>query len=337
MAELILTANAADGTISVLELVRAPEPTLRLLATSADVPGCSNFAIDADRNLVFAAFKGADSPGIATLELDRQTGELRELARRDVEAGMNYLSLTADRGALLGISYSGGVGMVFPLDGHELGEPHSHFRHRNLHGIIQHGQYVYAPSLGDDLVAQFRLTDDNRLEALDPATVSAPEGSGPRHIVAHGNNAYLVTEFSGEAIRYEIGTDGALTEVERKFVVDPADGLEHSYLGGDPMAEHLIWGADIHIATTHLLTSERTSSKIASLELDEQGAFGDVVAFTPVESRPRGFNVSDDGRFMVAVGEKSTHAALFEMNPDGSTTARGRVQIGAGANWVRFA
>lgn len=335
MATIILIANSSDGTISVLELRPAPRPRLEVLATSGDVPGCSCFAVDAERDLVFAAFKGENSPGIATLRLDRETGHLQEVARTDVEASLNYLELTDDRSALLGVSYSGGVGMVWPVDGERLGQPHSHFHHRNLHAIIQAGDFVYAPALGDDLVAQFRLSD-GALTPLEPATVDAPAGSGPRHIIASGDHVYLLTEFSGEAIRYERDDEGRLVEAERTIVVDPDAGLSHSRFGADPRAEQLIWGADLHVAGSYLLTSERTSSQIASLALDEHGHFGEVVAQTPVEAQPRGFNVTDDGQFALVVGERSTHATLLRVDADGELSEVDRVGIGAGANWVRI-
>ncbi len=73
--DLLLIANAGDGTISALRLHREPDPHLEVLATSADLPGCSTFAIDPDHDHVYAAFKG-DPPGIATLTLDRETGIL---------------------------------------------------------------------------------------------------------------------------------------------------------------------------------------------------------------------------------------------------------------------
>lgn len=336
MTEIVLVANAADGTVTTLALHREPSPRLEHLATSADVPGCSSFAIDAERDLVFASFKAPPSPGIATLRLDRPTGQLTELSRTHVEASLSYLSLTDDAGTLLGVSYSGGMGMAWPVgeDG-ALAAPHSRFEHRNLHAIIQAGDFVYAPSLGDDLVAQFRL-DAGRLVPLDPPTVSAPAGSGPRHAVARAGSVYVVTEFSGEVVRYQMGEDGSLAEAERVVVVDPAADLGHSRFGADPMAEHLIWGADIHVAGGWLLTSERTSSQVASTRLDEAGQLGEVVAQTPVETQPRGFAASPDGRFAVMVGERSTHAALFEVGDDGSLTQIDRTGIGDGANWVRF-
>ena len=57
MSDLLLIANAGDGTISTLRLHRELQPRLEVLATSGDLPGCGTFAVDADLDLVFAAVK----------------------------------------------------------------------------------------------------------------------------------------------------------------------------------------------------------------------------------------------------------------------------------------
>ena len=259
MTELILIANAGSGTISTLELHRGDAPRLDVLATTPDLKGCSTFVVDAERSLVYAATK---EPSIVTLRLDRETGKLEELARREVESQLVYLDLSEDGDVLLGASYHDGFGAAWPVTDGELGEPHSPFEHANVHAIVVAGDNVYAPALGDDLTAQFRLAD-GELTPLTPPKVDAPAGSGPRHIVVDGDDAYLLTEFSGEVIHYRRGDNGALIEEERKVVVDPEAGLSRSRYGADPKEEHLIWGADLHRAGRFLFTSERTTSTIA--------------------------------------------------------------------------
>lgn len=346
-SDLLLIANAGDGTISALRLHHGPEPRLEVLATSGNLPGGSTFAVDSERDLVHAAFKG-EPAGIATLALDRATGILTELRRTPVEGSLSYLCLTPDGRSLLGASYSADFGCVWPVGDDGLGAPHSRFTHRNLHCIVIDeaatatggSLRVYAASLGDDLIAQFTLDATGALAPLDPPTVAAPAGCGPRHLVVERSgdqaSAYLVTEFSGEVIRYTVTPDGRLRQAESIGVVDPDAALGHSRFGADPLAEQLIWGADVHRAGTHLLTSERSSSQLAVTALGTGGELDHVVGFTPTESIPRGFAVSPDGRFVVAVGEASTHAQLLEVGTDGSLTPRDRVPIGARANWVRF-
>lgn len=340
MSELILIANAGDGTISTLRLHREPVPRLEVLATSGDLPGTGTFAIDSGRDLVYAAYK-AEPPGIATLRLDRGSGELTELSRRDVDDALAYLSLAAGGRAVLGASYGGGFGAVWPVEeGGRLGEPHSRFEYENVHCIVADSSddtgRVYAVALGDNLLAQFEMDENGRLSPLDPPTVAAPSGCGPRHLIVDGLNAYVMTEFSGRAIRYDVDEKGTLQEAEAIDVVDPTAGLEHSELGADPQEEPLVWGADVHRAGDYLITSERNSSRLTVTRLNERGQLGEIVGYTDTESVPRGFGVSPDGRFVVAVGEESTFAQLLELHDDGRLEQVDRTPIGEGANWVRW-
>lgn len=336
MSELVLIANAGDGTVSTLLLQRDPQPRLEPLTTSGELEGCGTFAVDASRDLVFAAYKG-DPPGIATLRLDRATGELHELARRGTEASMTYLALHGQ--ALLGVSYGGGFGAVWPLEGPALGDPHSVFHHANLHCVVpvpgDPDTVVYAVSLGDDLIAQFRMDAEGLLTPLDPPSVEVPAGSGPRHLVVEGTSAYVMTEFSGELVRFDVAADGTLTRAESVDVVNPVAGLVPSRIDADPQAEPLIWGADVHTAGDYVITSERNSSQLTVVGRGADGTLTTVVGYTDTEAQPRGFTVTADGRFVVAVGEKSRSAQLLEVLPDGRLVERDRAPVGTGANWVR--
>lgn len=338
MTDIVLIANAADGSISTLRLDRASAqaPRLEVLATTGGLEGCGTFAVDRERDLVYAAYKG-EQPGVATLRLDRESGALTELTRSPVEASMTYLELAHGGTLLLGASYSGGVGLVWPIQDGSLGEPSGRTENANLHCVITRDGHAWFVSLGDDVVSQHALAADGTLSPLDPANLALPDGSGPRHLVLDGDTGYLVTEFSGELVRLTVREDGTLERQEAVVFVDPAQGLTHSRIGADPLEEHLIWGADVGVAGDGalILASERTSSLLSAVPLRD-GRLGDPVSFTPVPEQPRGFRVSDDGRYVVSVGERATEAVLFEVGQQGTLTRLDAVEIGNGANWVRF-
>ena len=163
----------------------------------------------------------------------------------------------------------------------------------------------------------------------------------PRGITASpdGTNVYLITEFSGEVVRFARDPrSGRLTPAESVLVHDPSAGLAHSRYGADPLEEHLIWCADVWTAGggRWVLGTERTVSTVATVAVDEAGRLGDVVALTRTEEQPRGMAVSPDGSLVVVVGERSGHASLYEMGSDGSLALLDRAETGDGPNWVRF-
>lgn len=337
--QLVLVANAGEGSISVFRFDGA---TLERLSVASDLQGCSNFVVDATRDLVYAAVKGSPA-AIVTLRLDRESGELTPISRRDTpRGGLNYVALTRDGSALLGAAYSASYGLIAPVENGEVGEPTTIVEHLHLHSVApsSDGRFAYFVSLGDDLVGQYAITDDLQLEALEPVGASAPAGSGPRHIVLSGSeaSAYVITEFSGEVLRFERDPrTGTLSLVDSASYADALQGLQRGVLGGNPLEPRSIWGADVHWGAHEqfLWTSERTTSTLAPLKVASDGSLEDARAFTVTQQHPRGFALSPDGGFLVAAGEGATQVSLYAVSGSHLTQLQ-QVETGAGANWVRW-
>lgn len=334
---LVLVTNPGDSAIAAYRLDGAE---LQPLAVTAGLPGTGTFAVDQARNIVHAAVKG-DPARIHTLSLDPASGELSERSRVDAEDSITYLALAGEGRLLLGASYGGGYGCVWRVgeDGH-IGEVAARIEFPNLHCVVVAGRYAYFVSLGADLVAQYELGEAGSLRPLEPPVVSLPAGSGPRHLVVapDGRNAYLLTEFSGEAIRLARDpASGVLTAAEAVPGHDTTRGLGHSVFGADPLEHHYIWGADLHLTPDgrRLLCSERTESTIVTIEVDAAGRLRGQLGVAGTERQPRGFALSPEGDLVLAVGERSTDLALSRLEADGTLTLLSRVPTGAGANWVR--
>lgn len=335
----VLVANAGESTISVFRLERR---TLERTSVAKGLTGCSNFVHDPARDLVYAAVKG-EPAGIVTLRLDRQAGTLTPLSRFDTpRGGMNYVSLTRGGTALLGASFAGGYGIIAPATDGVLGVPVSTIGYPNLHSVLPSadGQFAYFVSLGADLVAQYRISDDLQLLPLTPATAPAPVGSGPRHLVlsADETTVYVMTEFTGEVLRYQRGPrTGLLTFLDSTIAHDTSQGLRPGALGANPADRGAIWGADIHWGPEErtLWVSERSTSTLGPLSVDLDGSLGPPETFTVTQPQPRGFATSSDGTLLVATGERSTEIAVYAVSRTG-LELRQHAETGHGANWVRF-
>jgi len=334
---LVLVANAADGSISTF---RVDGERLERLAVTDGLTGCSTFAVDADRDLVYAGVKG-EPAGIVTLALDRASGTLTPRSRLDLpEGGMNYLALTREGTGLLGASYGGGYGISCPVTDGTVGEPVSRIAYPNLHSVLPSpdGRFAYFVSLGADLIAQYAIGDDLQLTPLAVPTVAAPVGSGPRHLLVDdaADAVYVLTEFSGEVLHYRRDpADGGLEYVGAAAAFDAAAELGRSVFGADPLAHHYIWGADLHRTGDVLWASERTESTLAAVAIAADGTLTPAAGVTVTERQPRGFGVSADGGLLVAAGEKSTDVSLYAVDGDRLRLLH-RAETGRGANWVRF-
>lgn len=339
-SSLVLVANAGDDSVTTFRL---HDGLLERLAVTDGLFGCSTFAVDPTRDLVYAGVKG-EPAGILTLALDRASGRLTPQSRFDLpDGGMNYLALTDDGTGLLGASYGGGYGISCPVAGGVVGAPVSRIEFPNLHSVLPSagGRFAYFVSLGADLVAQYALTDELRLVPLEPETVAAPDGSGPRHLVLNDaqDAAYVLTEFSGEVLHYSRDTaSGELSLQGTTTAYDTTKGLGRSVFGADPLAHHYIWGADVHFGAngSRLWSSERTESTLGAVSVADDGSVSTPVRFVTTETQPRGFAVSPDGAYLVAAGEMSTTVSLYAVHDDDLELLQ-QTETGRGANWVRFA
>ncbi|RWZ54807.1 6-phosphogluconolactonase [Labedella populi] len=340
---LVLVANAGDGSISTFRLVG---DSLERLAVTGDLAGTSTFVVDTDRDLVYAGVKpggGRESAGIVTLRLDRSSGALSVVSRRDLPGGgMNYLALAHAGTVLLGASYGGGYGITAIVEDGVVGEPVSRIEYPNLHSVLPSadGRFAYFVSLGADLIAQYALGADAALTPLDPPAVEAPTGSGPRHLVlnAADDAVYVNTEFTGQVLHYARDTEtGALERHGGADVFDPTQGLSVSRFGADPREEHLIWGADLQLADGghRIWASERTAATLSSAAVAADGSLRSSGEFVATEPQPRGFAVSPDGAHIVVAGELSTTVSLYAADGDRLQLLQ-QAETGRGANWVRF-
>ncbi|MCK6080228.1 lactonase family protein [Microbacterium sp. EYE_5] len=342
-SSLVLVANAGDSSISTFRLT---DGALERLAVTTGITGCSNFAVDVDRGLVYASVKRDDEhpdAGILTLSLDRETGELTPRSRRALPGGaMNYLALTRDGAALLGAAYAGGYGIVCAVgDDGAVSDPVSEVRFPRLHSVLASadGRFAYFVSLEADVIAQYRVEDDLTLAPLDPEVVAAPEGSGPRHLAFADDESavYVLTEFTGEVLQYARDPQTGGLELRSSTPAhDPSEKLRHSVIDEDPRENHYVWGADIHLSEGVVWASERTASTLAALAVREDGSLTPPAGFVPTETQPRGFAISPDRTALVAAGERSTTVTAYRIA--GAELERtDRAETGRGANWVRFA
>lgn len=338
-SSLVLVANAGDSSISVFRLAG---DSVERLAVTGGLDGTGTFAVDAVRDLVYAGVKG-DPAAIVTLALNRETGELTPRSRFALPGGsVSYIALTRDGTALLAASYGGDYGFVAPIVDGVVGEPTGRVEFSKLHAVLAStdSRSVYFVSLGDDLVAQYSLDDELALSPVGDGRVAAPAGSGPRHLVLNAaqDAVYVMTEYSGEVLHYDRDTaTGALELRSAASAVDPEAGLVFGEIDGDPVANHAVWGADIHLGTggSTLWTSERSTSTLSAVAVAFDGTVSSPQEFVATEPQPRGFAVSPDGSVLVAAGERSTTVTLYAV--DGSELQQlQQAETGHGANWVRF-
>ncbi|WP_341729502.1 beta-propeller fold lactonase family protein [Brooklawnia sp.] len=335
-SSLVLVGNSKDGTINTFDL--SGDRLTPLAVSEVGAPGLP-LAVDARRDLVFA---GTTKPfGVVVLKLDRASGTLSPIGRADIDGSAVYLKLSDDGSRLFWASYHQGVGGVLAVaeDGSlsPLGETISY---PNLHSVqvSSDGAFAYYVCLHDDLVVQYSVDAETGLHPLDPPTVAAPAGSGPRHLIFSSDetSVYVNTEYSGEVLHYRRDTSsGRLAFVAAQTCMPTDRGLKHSRFGADPRAEGLIWGADLHLdeSETRLYCSERNQATITALDIASHGVLGGVTAHSSVVAQPRGFAVLPNGDLLVA-SELDRVVGQYRPDVDSALTLVETFPAGLGAYWI---
>lgn len=186
---------------------------------------------------------------------------------------------------------------------------------------------LWVAALKQDRICLFTLSDDGHLAAKTPQEVTTVEGAGPRHMAFHPNQqyAYSVNELNGSVNVWQLRDPHGVIECVQTVDMMPSDFSD------------VRWAADIHITPDgrHLYTCDRTASIITIFSVSEDGSVLSVEGYQSTEAQPRGFNIDNSGKYLIAVGQKSHHAAVYSIEGEqGLLEEKGRYAVGQGPMWV---
>lgn len=309
--------DQADGSLE--HLARSPMRAVSFLAVGPD----RERAYTTDR---------VEGGVVTSHRIDSSEGTLTRLNRQSSEgSGPAYVSVDATRSYAFVANYAGGTVSMLPIDDDgRLGEASDVVEHvgssvnpdrqaaPHPHSIDPgpENRYVYAPDLGTDRVAIYRI--DFEAGALRPAEAghaAVHDGAGPRHLDFHPNGrfCYLINELDSTITAFECDPDtGALAEIETVSTL-PMGYDEESYC------------ADVHIhpAGEWLYGSNRGHDSIAIFEIDEDTGRLDAVGHESTRGNwPRNFAVDPTGEYLYAENRRSDSVVTFEIDLDtGELTA----------------
>lgn len=339
----VYVAAAGQGVIDSYRLDEETGALTPLRSTDVGA-GVGPMAISPQGTHLYAAMR-SQPYRVLTLGIDPRSGALMREAVAALPENLAYIALDPSGRTLLGASYGGGKVATLPVGSDGIIDRGTHQllpAGRNAHAIItdQEGRFAYSTALGTDEVITYRLDEEGLLVPL--GSISTGKGSGPRHMVLSpdGGSLYVLTELSGEVLRFGIDrSTGTLAEVQRVSIL-PIDtallpGLPPTHSKDDKAR---VWAADLALTPDgrHLYATERTTSRVSLLEVNEGGSVHLIETY-PTEQQPRDIALDPRGRFLITTGEKSDHVAVYEIAPEqGRLTLRGRAPVNGGANWVEI-
>jgi 6-phosphogluconolactonase len=186
---------------------------------------------------------------------------------------------------------------------------------------------VFVPHTGPDVIFQFTLdAKTGRLSAGDPAKLTTPKGTGPRHLVFHptGPVAYVANEQGGSVTAYALDTRAGTLRA-----LQTAPTLPKDFRGTNACAE-----IRVHPSGKFLYVSNRGHDSIAAFALDGDGKLRPL-GQTATEKTPRSFDLDPSGKYLFAAGESSGKLAAYRIDPDsGRLTRRETHEVGRMPWWV---
>ena len=181
----------------------------------------------------------------------------------------------------------------------------------HVHGAFfsPKGDYLLTPDLGMDKVFIYPYNNNNSmpLDLTKSSYITATPGAGPRHIAFSKNGKYLyIAEELLGSISVYLFSNGKATFLQKVFT-HPVN-----YTGAPGTA-------DIHVSPDgqFIYVSNRgDENNIAKFPILTNGKLDvkQMKLFSTLGKRPRNFNISQDGNWLLAANQDTDNIAVFKIN-----------------------
>jgi 6-phosphogluconolactonase len=299
--------------------------TLTAMGAAAPARSPGFLAITPDQKFLYATVNLKNNAGgVEGFAIDAATGKLAEVNEQPSGGdGPAFVSVDPAGKNVLVANYGSATVSVLPIDEKGQLSPATSVikqvgssidpqrqKHAYAHSINcdPSGKFAIACDLGADKLFVYKLdTVSGKLLTNDPASVSVPPGSGPRHLTfsRDGRFVYVVNEMGGTVIAYAFDADkGTLVEVQTvKTVKDDVKGSTAAEVQIDPSGRFLYTSNRL---TTNYLTIFSVDSTTGRLTLV---GYQDSLGKTP-----RNFRIDPSGKYLLLANQDSNTLVLFAID-----------------------
>ena len=331
---VLFVSLTGDEAIKLFD-VDADSGALSLRATSNAHGPTGPLFLHPDKDKLLLAHVGSST--LASLNLDRASGEMTLINKVDTGFG-TPAHLITDRGSqFLLTAYYGGGGLTV----HRLGADGSigELVQRIDTGIKAHciqldasERFVFVPHVcPNNKTSQFRFDGESgQLTPNEPAEVAPPDdNTGPRHLCFSndGDTVYIVNEQGNTATAHRFDEDSSTLTMFQHLDTLPAGADRSGHTA------HI----EMHPSGKWVYASNRGHDSIVGFDVDHDGSLSPFGHFS-VPSSPRSFNVEPSGRFLYCAGESAGRMKIFSVDQDsGSLEPVDEFDVGKSPFWVMAA
>ena len=294
---------------------------LSLVGIVAPVTSPSFVVLDATKKFLYS---GNESGGgsASAFSVNSQTGSLRFLNTVGTGGQPAHVLVHPGGKHLLTANYTGGTVAVVPIqsDG-SLGTsaqitPHfgnlgpnagrQEAPHPHMVLADSTGKYVLVNDLGLDATIVYSFdTGNGRITEVN--RVSAPAGSGPRHLAWHPNGKviYSINELSNTINTYSWDGNGQLAAMQENLSTLPA-----GFKGNSGAGEILV-----DAAGKFVYASNRGNDNIVIFSIDAANSLLTLVGWVHTQGRtPRHFNFDPSGNFIHVGNQDSANIVTYKVD-----------------------
>jgi 6-phosphogluconolactonase (cycloisomerase 2 family) len=286
---------------------------------TAALPNPSYLVASADGRFVYAVSElGNADAAVNAFAFDKKSGHLTLLNRRPT-CGADPCYVATNGKTLLTANYSGGSMSVFPLeqDG-SVGEIDTLFEgeaggpdatrqatpHVHCATFSPDGGYIFATDFSADSILRFVVHPKSSTPHRSSEATPVAPGTGPRHLTfsPNGQFAYLIGELSGNVTAFAYH-DGVLRQIQT--------------IAADTLRAR--GSADIHLSPDgrYLYATNRIQGDgIAIFAVNPESGRLCKAGYQPTAIHPRNFNITPNGKYLLAACRDSHVIQVFLRDPD---------------------
>jgi 6-phosphogluconolactonase len=286
-------------------------------------------AVDPRHQFPFASLRSNST--LASFRIDPATGRLEPLSTAALPPGENAVFVATDRTGrwLLSASYAAGKVVVHGLKEGKIETPavQTVATAKTAHSTVtdRGNRFVFVPHVTPNTVFQFRLDPASGKLAEAGKTPGGTATAGPRHLAFHPtlDLAFTSDEQGSSITAYRFEAATGLKPVQTLSTLPP------EFQGRNTTAE-----VKVHPSGKFAWVSNRGHDSLAGFAIDAAGRLS-ALGQTPTEKTPRSFDVTPDGRFLLAAGEGSGKLAVYRIDPGtGRLTRLHTLDAGKSLTWV---
>jgi len=292
-------------------------------------PGCS--IASSNGKHLYVAMKETNS--IAAFSFDHKTG-LELVSDTPVGAAASYLTIDPTGHYLFSSYYKAGKIAVHQIneDGTLQTKPLEMIEtEKKAHciAIDPTGSCVFVPHTGPNSIYQFLF--DSETGKLTPNTIPKlirEEGNGPRHLWFHPENEFVYgsDEQGSSVTAYQLDKEKGTLSVAQSLSTLPK-GFEGRNTTSD---------IEVHPSNKFVFIANRGHDSIASFSINPETGLLSFLEYSETVPFTRSFNISPDGKHLVAAGQKSNKIRVFEIGEDGKTKLLSTADTGQAPWWVQI-